>query len=352
MASSGNNNQANSSSSESNEFFESSEIIQSAQNFDDGLVPMDDDELFLTAPEEILNQALRRAQHRRTLSAVRQGQFPTTGSDDMFASQSSPTRSHREGTSPTTGSEDMFPSEAITTRRPRESTPPSLSPDNSVASDEASPQPKRHKEYSSSSTTDDDIRVHLPATRPREYNSSSTTDDDLSVPLPVHESKGPGSTEYITEHHPSTSSTEYIKPQLPSTATMALIDERVRKILNEEASSSENEQTGQAVTPSDISQPILTHDLFSQVLSNISSDQSPSGVDTRNNEQRASSFVARCIKTIEEDAGCKISHEQATFMFVMIISQYLNEYCKKTKPDHVEETKKHIENLCEKFFNS
>ena len=70
MASSGNNNQANSSSSESNEFFESSEIIQSAQNFDDGLVPMDDDELFLTAPEEILNQALRRGQHRRTLSAV------------------------------------------------------------------------------------------------------------------------------------------------------------------------------------------------------------------------------------------------------------------------------------------
>ena len=57
MATSGNNNQANSSSSESNEFFESSEIIQSAQNFDDGLVPMDDDELFLTAPEEILNQA-------------------------------------------------------------------------------------------------------------------------------------------------------------------------------------------------------------------------------------------------------------------------------------------------------
>ena len=351
MASSGNNNQANSSSSESNEFFESSEIIQSAQNFDDGLVPMDDDELFLTAPEEIINQALSRRQHRRTLSAVRQGQFPTTGSDDMFASQAFPTRSHREGTPPTTGSEDMFASEAITTRRPRESTPPSLSPDNSVASDEASPQPKRHKEYSSSSTTDDDIRVHLPATRPREYNSSSTTDDDLSVPLPVHESKGPGSTEYITEHHPSTSSTEYIKPQLPSTATMALIDERVRKILNEEASSSENEQTGQAVTPSDISQPILTHDLFSQVLSNISSDQSPSGT-SRNNEQRASSFVARCIKTIEEDAGCKISHEQATFMFVLIISQYLNEYCKKTNPDHVEETKKHIENLCEKFFNS
>ena len=163
--------------------------------------------------------------------------------------------------------------------------------------------------------------------------------------------KDSSSTEYITEHHPSTSSTEYIKPLLPSTATMALIDERVRKILNEEASSSENEQTGQAVTPSDISEPILTHDLFSQVLSNISSDQSPSGT-SRNNEQRASSFVARCIKTIEEDAGCKISHEQATFMFVMIISQYLNEYCKKTKPDHVEETKKHIENLCEKFFNS
>ena len=317
---------------------------------------MDDDELFLTAPEEILNQALRRAQHRRTLSAVRQGQFPTTGSDDMFASQSSPTRSHREGTSPTTGSEDMFPSEAITTRRPRESTPPSLSPDNSVASDEASPQPKRHKASSSSSTTDDDISVPLPTTRPREYNSSSRkTDDDINV----HQSQGPGtsmkdssSTEYITEHHPSTSSTEYIKPLLPSTATMALIDERVRKILNEEASSTEDEQTGQAVTPSDISQPILTHDLFSQVLSNISSDQSPSGVDTRNNEQRASSFVARCIKTIEEDAGCKISHEQATFMFVMIISQYLNEYCKKSKPDHVEETKKHIENLCETFFNS
>ena len=299
MASSGNNNQANSSSSESNEFFESSEIIQSAQNFDDGLVPMDDDELFLTAPEEILNQALRRAQHRRTLSALRQGQFPTTGSDDMFASQAFPTRSHREGTPPTTGSEDMFASEAITTRRPRESTPPSLSPDNSVASDEASPQPKRHKEYSSSSTTDDDIRVHLPTTRPREYNSSSsTTDDDISVPFPttrpreynsssrktdddinVHQSQGPGtsmkdssSTEYITQHHPSTSSTEYIKPLLPSTATMALIDETVRKILNEEASSTDDEPTGQAVTPSDIStdekpsQPILTHDLFSKVL--------------------------------------------------------------------------------------
>ena len=365
MATSGNNNQGNSSSSESNEFFESSEIIQSAQNFDDGLVPMDDDELFLTAPEEIINQALRRAQHRRTLSAVRQGQFPTTGSDDMFASQAFPTRSHREGTPPTTGSEDMFASEAITTRRPRESTPPSLSPDNSVASDEASPQPKRHKEYSSSSTTDDDIRVHLPATRPREYSSSSTTDDDLSVPLPVHESKGPGtsmkdssSTEYITEHHPSTSSTEYIKPLLPSTATMALIDETVRKILNEEASSTDDEPTGQAVTPSDIStdeepsQPILTHDLFSEVLSHISSDQSPSRVDTRNNEQRASLFVARCIKTIEDEAGCNISHEQATFMFVMIISQYLNEYCKKSKPDHVEETKKHIENQCENFFNS
>ena len=139
---------------------------------------------------------------------------------------------------------------------------------------------------------------------------------------------------------------------------MALIDETVRKILNEEASSTEDEQTGQAVTPSDIStdeepsQPILTHDLFSEVLSHISSDQSPSRVDTRNNEQRASLFVARCIKTIEDEAGCNISHEQATFMFVMIISQYLNEYCKKSKPDHVEEMKKHIENQCEDFFNS
>ena len=227
----------------------------------------------------------------------------------------------------------MFPSEPFPTRRPRESTPPGLSPDNSVASDKdqvylsqcnpIGPQPKRHKASSSSSTTDDDISVPLPTTRPREYNSSSRkTDDDINV----HQSQGPGtsmkdssSTEYITEHHPSTSSTEYIKPLLPSTATMALIDETVRKILNEEASSTEDEQTGQAVTPSDISQPILTHDLFSQVLSNISSDQSPSGT-SRNNEQRASSFVARCIKTIEEDAGCKISHEQATFMFVMIIS--------------------------------
>ena len=392
MASSGNNNQGNSSSEESNEIFQSSEILQSAQNFDDGLLPMDDDELFLTAPEEIINQALSRRQHRRTLSAVRQGQFPsetitenipTTGSEDMFASEAFPTRSPRERTPPTTGSEDMFASEAFPTRRPRESTPPGLSPDNSVASDEASPQPKRHKEYSSSSTTDDDIRVPLPTTRPREYNSSSsTTDDDISVPLPatrpreynsssrktdddinVHQSQGPGtsmkdssSTEYITEHHPSTSSTEYIKPLLPSTATMALIDETVRKILNEEASSTEDEQTGQAVTPSDIStdekpsQPILTHDLFSQVLSHISSDQSPSGVDTRNNEQRASFFVARCIKTIEEEAGCNISHEQATFMFVMIISQYLNEYCKKSKPDHIEEMKKHIENQCDSFL--
>ena len=57
MASSGNNNQGNSSSEESNEIFQSSEILQSAQNFDDGLLPMDD-ELFLTAPEEIINQAL------------------------------------------------------------------------------------------------------------------------------------------------------------------------------------------------------------------------------------------------------------------------------------------------------
>merc|ERR1711951_288448 len=123
-------------------------------------------------------------------------------------------------------------------------------------------------------------------------------------------------------------------------------------------SSTDDEPIGQAVTPSDIStdeepsQSILTHDLFSEVLSHISRDQSPSRVDTRNNEQRASLFVARCIKTIEDEAGCNISHEQATFMFVMIISQYLNEYCKKSKPDHVEEMKKHIEKQCEDFFNS
>ena len=349
MASSGNNNQGNSSSEESNEIFQSSEILQSAQNFDDGLLPMDD-ELYFTASEEIINQALSRRQHRITPSAVQQGLFPSETITENI---------------PTTGSEDMFPSEPFPTRRPRESTPPGLSPDNSVASDEASPQPKRHKASSSSSTTDDDISVPFPTTRPREYNSSSRkTDDDINV----HQSQGPGtsmkdssSTEYITQHHPSTSSTEYIKPLPQSTATMALINETVRKILNEEASSTDEEPTGQAVTPLDIStdeepsqpsQPILTHELFSEVLSHISSDQSPSRVDTRNNEQRASLFVPRCIKTIEDEAGCNISHEQATFMFVMIISQYLNEYCKKSKPDHVEEMKKHIENQCEDFFNS
>ena len=359
MASSGNNNQGNSSSEESNEIFQSSEILQSAQNFDDGLLPMDD-ELYFTAPEEIINQALSRRQHRITPSAVQQGLFPSETITENI---------------PTTGSEDMFPSEPFPTRRPRESTPPGLSPDNIVASDEdqvylsqcnpIGPQPKRHKASSSSSTTDDDISVPFPTTRPREYNSSSSkTDDDINV----HQSQGPGtsmkdssSTEYITQHHPSTSSTEYITQHPPSTATMALIDKTVRKILNEEASSTDDEPTGQAVTPLDIStdeepsqpsQPILTHELFSEVLSHISSHQSPSRVDTRNNEQRASLFVARCIKTIEDEAGCNISHEQATFMFVMIISQYLNEYCKKSKPDHVEETKKHIENQCEKFFNS
>ena len=356
MASSSTNNQGNSSSDESNEIFQSSEVLQSAQNFDDGLLPMDD-ELYFTASEEIINQALSRRQHRITPSAVQQGLFPSETITENI---------------PTTGSEDMFPSEPFPTRRPRESTPPGLSPDNIVASDEdqvylsqcnpIGPQPKRHKASSSSSTTDDDISVPFPTTRPREYNSSSSkTDDDINV----HQSQGPGtsmkdssSTEYITQHHPSTSSTEYIKPLPPSTATMALIDETVRKILNEEASSTDDEPTGQAVTPLDIStdeepsQPILTHELFSEVLSHISSHQSPSRVDTRNNEQRASLFVARCIKTIEDEAGCNISHEQATFMFVMIISQYLNEYCKKSKPDHVEEMKKHIEKQCEDFFNS
>ena len=162
MASSSTNNQGNSSSEESNEIFQSSEILQSAQNFDDGLLPMDDDELFLTAPEEIINQALSRRQHRRTLSAVRQGQFPSETITENI---------------PTTGSEDMFPTEPFPTRRPRESTPPGLSPDNIVASDEdqvylsqcnpIGPQPKRHKASSSSSTTDDDISVPFPTTRPR-----------------------------------------------------------------------------------------------------------------------------------------------------------------------------------------
>ena len=356
MASSSTNNQGNSSSDESNEIFQSSEVLQSAQNFDDGLLPMDD-ELYFTASEELINRALSRRQHRITPSAVQQGLFPSETITENI---------------PTTGSEDMFPTEPFPTRRPRESTPPGLSPDNIVASDEdqvylsqcnpIGPQPKRHKASSSSSTTDDDISVPFPTTRPREYNSSSSkTDDDINV----HQSQGPGtsmkdssSTEYITQHHPSTSSTEYITQHPPSTATMALIDETVRKILNEEASSTDDEPTGQAVTPLDIStdeepsQPILTHELFSEVLSHISSHQSPSRVDTRNNEQRASLFVARCIKTIEDEAGCNISHEQATFMFVMIISQYLNEYCKKSKPDHVEEMKEHIEKQYEDFFNS
>ena len=359
MASSSTNNQGNSSSDESNEIFQSSEVLQSAQNFDDDLLPMDD-ELYFTASEELINRALSRRQHRITPSAVQQGLFPSETITENI---------------PTTGSEDMFPTEPFPTRRPRESTPPGLSPDNIVASDEdqvylsqcnpIGPQPKRHKASSSSSTTDDDISVPFPTTRPREYNSSSSkTDDDINV----HQSQGPGtsmkdssSTEYITQHQPSASSTEYITQHPPSTATMALIDKTVRKILNEEASSTDDEPTGQAVTPLDIStdeepsqpsQPILTHELFSEVLSHISSHQSPSRVDTRNNEQRASLFVARCIKTIEDEAGCNISHEQATFMFVMIISQYLNEYCKKSKPDHVEEMKKHIEKQCEDFFNS
>ena len=319
-----------------------------------------DDELYFTVSEELINRALSRQEHRITPSAVQQGLFPSETITENI---------------PTTGSEDMFPTEPFPTRRPRESTPPGLSPDNIVASDEdqvylsqcnpIGPQPKRHKASSSSSTTDDDISVPFPTTRPREYNSSSSkTDDDINV----HQSQGPGtsmkdssSTEYITQHHPSTSSTEYITQHPPSTATMALIDKTVRKILNEEASSTDDEPTGQAVTPLDIStdeepsqpsQPILTHELFSEVLSHISSHQSPSRVDTRNNEQRASLFVARCINTIERETGCNISHEQATLMFVMIISHYLNEYCKKSKPDHVEEMKKHIEKQCEDFFNS
>ena len=335
MASSSNNNQGNNSSDESNEIFQSSEVPQSAQNFDDDLVPMDMvDDLYFTASEEFITRSLSQRQHRITTPAVSQDLFP---SETITENR------------PTTGSEDMFPTEPLTTRGPRESTPSGSSPDNIVASDEdqvylsqgnpIGPKPKRHKASSSSSTTDDDINVH-------QSQGPGTSMKDSS------------STEYITQHHPSTSSTEYITQHPPSTATMALIDETVRKILNEEASSTDDEPTGQAVTPLDIStdeepsQPILTHELFSEVLSHISSHQSPSRVDTRNNEQRASLFVARCIKTIEDEAGCNISHEQATFMFVMIISQYLNEYCKKSKPDHVEEMKKHIEKQCEDFFNS
>ena len=75
-------------------------------------------------------------------------------------------------------------------------------------------------------------------------------------------------------------------------------------------------------------------------------------VDTRN-KHYASLFVESCIETIEHEArDCNISNEQATQTFIMIISHYLNEYCKKSKPDHVGEMKKHIEKQCEDFFNS
>ena len=64
MASSSNNNQGNNSSDESNEIFQSSEVPQSAQNFDDDLVPIDIvDGLYFTASEEFITRSLSGRQH-------------------------------------------------------------------------------------------------------------------------------------------------------------------------------------------------------------------------------------------------------------------------------------------------
>ena len=120
MASSSTKNQGNNSSNESNEIFQSSEVPQSAQNFDDDLVPIDDD-LYLTAPEEFFNRSLSRRQHRITTPAVSQDLFP---SETITENR------------PTTVSEDKIPTEALTTRRLRESTSSGSSPDDIVASDD------------------------------------------------------------------------------------------------------------------------------------------------------------------------------------------------------------------------
>ena len=154
MAFSSNNNQGNNSNDESNEIFQSSEVPQSAQNFDDDLVPMDDD-LYFTASEEFINRSLSRRQHRITMPAMSQDLFP---SETINKNR------------PTAGSEDMFPTEPLTTRRLRESTSSGSSPDDIVASDDGQvylsqgnptgTRAKRHRACSSSSTTDDDINVH------------------------------------------------------------------------------------------------------------------------------------------------------------------------------------------------